>query len=115
MKKTVVSVLTLLLVSVMLFTGFVPVISHAAEQKSANEQIAAVIPESIKNTDWVDLGVNGDEFILTLNPDLSVFEGMDEEQLKAIVEKVLAYAKNALKNSLKDNKKFYRDLWAYTS
>ena len=112
MKKSVVSVLTLLLVTVMLFTGFIPVISHAAEQKSAKEQISAVIPDRIKDTDWVDVALSGDELILTLNPDLSVLEGVDSEQLKVIIDKVLFYAKNAVKDSLKNNKQFYRDLWA---
>ena len=112
MKKSLISVVTLLLVSVMMFAGFVPVISYAAESKSAKQQISEVIPDRIKDTNWVDVGLSGDEFILTLNPDLDVLGGISEEQLKAVVDKVLFYAKNAVKDSLKNNKQFYRDLWA---
>ena len=112
MKKSLISVVTLLLVSVMMFAGFVPVISYAAESKSAKEQIAEVIPDRIKDTNWVDVGLSGDEFILTLNPDLDVLDGISKEQLKSVVDKVLFYAKNAVKDSLKNNKQFYRDLWA---
>ena len=112
MKKSLISVVTLLLVSVMMFAGFVPVISHAAESKSAKEQIAEVIPDRIKDTNWVDVGLSGDEFILTLNPDLDVLDGISKEQLKAVIDKVLFYSKNAVKDSLKNNKQFYKDLWA---
>lgn len=112
MKKSLISVVTLLLVSVMMFVGFVPVISYAAESKSAKQQIAEVIPDRIKDTNWVDVGLSGDEFILTLNPDLDVFDGISKEQLKAVIDKVLFYAKNAVKDSLKNNKQFYKDLWA---
>ena len=95
-----------------MFAGFVPVISHAAESKSAKQQISEVIPDRIKDTNWVDVGLSGDEFILTLNPDLDALGDIDQEQLKAIIDKVLFYAKNAVKDSLKNNKQFYRDLWA---
>ena len=70
MKKTFASALAFLLVVMMVFVGVAPTISYAAESRSAAKDISIsdVVDEA---TDWVDIDRDGDELILTLNPEMS--------------------------------------------
>ena len=112
MKKTLVSVLTMLLVAVMVFAGFAPTIANAQESAPAPQSI---MPDSLTNNHFVDLEKSGDELILTLNPDVAALKGMlTSEEFEIIVDKILAKLKDVVAKSLKDDKAFLRELWAIT-
>ena len=104
MKKTLVSVLTMLLVAVMVFAGFAPMIANAQESDPAPQ---GIIPDSLTNTNWVDFEKSGDELILTLNPDVAALKGMlTDEDFKIIIDKILAKVKDVVAKSLKDDGAF---------
>ena len=101
MKKTFASVLAFLLVVMMVFVGVAPTISYAAESRSAAKDISIsdVVDEA---TDWVDIDRDGDELILTLNPDISSLKQLDNEDIKALLDKILHYAKDAMVKAIND-------------
>ena len=109
MKRTTASVLTLLLVVVMLFAGFVPAIAHAAESNSALNGADVTVDNSAEN-DSVQPDKADNELIFTLNPDLESIENMDLTGLKVMFDKVLAYAETAIVASI-NNEELLDKIW----
>ena len=100
MKKSLVSVLTLLLVAVMLFAGVTPVVANAKEFAAMPVAEPALqspisIPDSVKETDWIQMTLEGDEIVVILNPNLGVLKDFDEEEVEALLKKILDYAKES--------------------
>ena len=109
MKKTLASVLTLLLVVVMAFAGIVPAVTHASASESAPVKNVVSDIGSVAD-DWFDIDRDGNEVILTLNPDIASLKQIDTAELKALLSKVVAYAKNVVKITLSDAT-FRQELW----
>ena len=109
MKKTLASVLAFLLVVLMVFAGVAPVISYAAENKTATK--SNTVTGAIDTvTDWFELEREGNELVVTLNPDVEALQALDYEDLKALIDKILDYAKDTVVKALNDEE--FRDtLW----
>ena len=109
MKKTLASVLAFLLVVLMIFAGVAPVIGYAAENKAATKSNS--VTDAIDAvTEWFDVDRQGDELIVTLNPNVEQLKGIDSEDIKAILDKILHYAKDAIVKAVNDEE--FRDtLW----
>ena len=109
MKKTLASVLAFLLVVMMVFAGVVPVVSYAAEnhaQTKSNSVTGAI--DTL--TEWVELDRQGNELVVTLNPDVDTLKQIDSADLKALIDKILDYAKDVVIKTLNDEE--FRDtLW----
>ena len=109
MKKTLASVLAFLLVVMMVFAGVVPVVSYAAEnhaQTKSNSVTGAI--DTL--TEWVELDRQGNELVVTLNPDVDTLKQIDSADLKVLIDKILDYAKDVVIKALNDEE--FRDtLW----
>ena len=109
MKKTVASVLAFLLVVMLVFVGVAPTITYAAESRQQPKSID--VSDAVHTlTEWVELDREGNELVLTLNPDVDMLEAITREDIKAILDKILAYAKDAVIKAINDEE--FRDtLW----
>ena len=109
MKKTLASVLAFLLVVMMVFAGVAPAISYAAENRTATKS-NSVTGAISSVTDWFELDRQGNELILTLNPDVEMLEQLDSKDVEELITKILAYATDVVIKSLSEEE--FRDtLW----
>lgn len=109
MKKTLASVLAFLLVVMMVFVGVAPAISYAAENRAAvkSNSVTGAIDTV---TEWVDLDRQGNELVVTLNPDVDALGQLDRADIEALINKILHYAKDVVIKALNDEE--FRDtLW----
>ena len=109
MKKTLASVLAFLLVVMMVFAGVAPAISYAAENRTATKS-NSVTGAISSVTDWFELDRQGNELILTLNPDVEMLEQLDSKDVEELITKILAYATDVVIKSISEEE--FRDtLW----
>ena len=93
----------------MVFVGVAPTISYAAESRAAamDNSVTDAIDTVI---DWVDIDRQDNELVVTLNPNIDQIKGIDSEDIKAILEKILHYAKDAIITAINDEE-FLDNLW----
>ncbi len=110
MKKTLRSVLTMLLVMVMAFTVVSPVIGFAAESETlgnashaSNDNNAQVTPDSSYDAGWLLIERVGNEVIVTLTPDVDSLMGIDKTVVKEILKEVFNLAKDMVVEDIKND------------
>ena len=109
MKKTLRSVLTMLLVMVMAFTVVSPVIGFAADSETlnasatGNDNNAQVTPDSSYDADWLLIERVGNEIIVTLTPDVDALMDIDKAIVKEILMEVLNLAKDLVIDDIKND------------
>ena len=109
MKKTLASVLTLLLVVLMVFAGVVPAVTYAAESEPAPKSNS--VTEAVSSVaDWFSIEQQGNELIVTFNPDVDAIAQLDAAAIKNVLNKLLAYAKGVVSTTLHDEA-FREELW----
>ena len=102
MKKTLRSVLTLLLVVMMAFGVAAPIISYAADNVPAPQSNGGS-GDSSYDAGWLAIERVGDELIVTLSPDIDSALQINREVIEEIAGELLGHAKDIVINSLKED------------
>ena len=102
MKKTLRSVLTLLLVVMMAFGVAAPIISYAADNVRAPQSNGGS-DDSSYDAGWLAIERVGDELIVTLSPDIDSALQINREVIEEIAGELLGHAKDIVINTLKED------------